>query len=109
VRILGSLLPDPSGDAAHPFGVSDYAVTYVGYQLFENLLSGSAQLSPAIVETCPLTTNPPPGSSCTPASVVPEAPSVPLLVALPAVLAGAEGWLVRRQRSGSARRSRAPH
>ena len=25
IRILGSLLPDPSGDAAHPFGVSDYS------------------------------------------------------------------------------------
>src|SRR5439155_17965795 len=68
VRILGSMLPDPSGDAAHPFGVSDYAVTYAGYQLFENLLGASAHLTPAIVEACPLTTNPGVDSACTLAS-----------------------------------------
>ena len=50
VRILGSLLPDPSGDAAHPFGVSDYAATYAGYQLFENLLGASAHLTAQIAE-----------------------------------------------------------
>ncbi len=84
LRILGSLLPDPSGDAAHPFGVSDYAVTYAGYRLFENLLSASAQLSPPIVETGPLTTNPTPE----PLPAVPEAP-ITLLLLAPAVAATA--------------------
>jgi hypothetical protein len=44
VRIIGSLLPDPSGDYAHPFGVADYALTYVGYILFENAVGASASL-----------------------------------------------------------------
>lgn len=44
VRILGALLPDPSGDYNHPFGVADYAVTYWGYRVLANLLDGSAAL-----------------------------------------------------------------
>jgi hypothetical protein len=44
VRIIGSLLPDPSGDYAHPFGVADYAVTYVGYILFDNAVGAKASL-----------------------------------------------------------------
>ena len=96
VRILGSLLPDPSGDAAHPFGVSDYAATYAGYQLFENLLGASAHLTPPIVESCPLSTNPSVDSSCTLASV-PEAPSPTLLLLAPSLLMAA-GALVRRRR-----------
>jgi hypothetical protein len=47
VRILGALLPDPSGNFAHPFGVADYAVTYWGYRVLANLLDGSAALGPA--------------------------------------------------------------
>jgi MYXO-CTERM domain-containing protein len=89
------MLPDPSGDAAHPFGVSDYAVTYVGYQLFENLLAARAQLSPPIVEGCALTTNPQP---CQPSQSTPEAPSTPLLLAAPAALLAA-GTLWRRRRA----------
>ena len=95
VRILGSLLPDPSGDARHPFGVSDYGVTYVGYKLFENLLSASATLTPPIVENGPFTTNPTPG----PAPSVPESPLTPLLVmvAVPVALVGLRA--ARRRRS----------
>jgi hypothetical protein len=44
VRIIGALLPDPSGAYAHPFGVADYAVTYTGYTLFANLVGGQAAL-----------------------------------------------------------------
>ena len=47
VRIIGALLPDPSGDFAHPFGVSDYAVTYWGYRVLANVLDGTAALGPA--------------------------------------------------------------
>jgi Zinc carboxypeptidase len=95
IRILGSMLPDPSGDAAHPFGVSDYSVTYVGYKLFENLLDASASLFPPIVENGPLTTNPTPE----PAPSVPEAPLAPLVLvgALPTILLVAHG---RRRRQG---------
>ncbi|MFN2581375.1 MAG: hypothetical protein ABR498_01375, partial [Candidatus Dormibacteria bacterium] len=98
VRILGALLPDPSGDAAHPFGVSDYAVTYVGYRLFENLLGASAQLSPPIVENNPLTTNPniPPLFPGGPSTSTPEAPAAPLLLLLPAAGALMVTWRRRR-------------
>jgi hypothetical protein len=44
VRIIGSLLPNPSGDYAHPFGVADYALTYVGYTLFDNAIAATASL-----------------------------------------------------------------
>jgi hypothetical protein len=47
VRILGALLPDPTGAYAHPFGVADYAVTYTGYTLFTNLIGGRATLVPS--------------------------------------------------------------
>ena len=46
IRILGALLPDPSGAFAHPFGVGDYAVTYWGYQVVANLLDGKESLAP---------------------------------------------------------------
>jgi hypothetical protein len=46
IRILGALLPNPSGAFAHPFGVSDYAVTYWGYQVVANLLDGTESLAP---------------------------------------------------------------
>jgi hypothetical protein len=44
VRIIGSLLPNPSGDYTHPFGVADYALTYVGYILFDNAVGAKASL-----------------------------------------------------------------
>ena len=47
VRIIGALLPDPTGAYAHPFGVADYAVTYTGYTLLVNLLGGHATLTGA--------------------------------------------------------------
>lgn len=37
VRIAGALLPDPSQENFHPYGLRSYALTYTGYQLFENL------------------------------------------------------------------------
>lgn len=37
VRIAGAVLPDPTEANYHPFGLSSYALTYTGYQLFENL------------------------------------------------------------------------
>jgi hypothetical protein len=100
VRILGSLLPDPSGDATHPFGASDYAVTYGGYQLFLNLLGASAKLSPPIVENGPLTTLAGP-----PANVA-EAPVTGLLLVVTssaAAVAAATG----RSRARRRRRTRA--
>ena len=44
VRILGALLPNPTGAFAHPFGVSSYAVTYWGYRVVANLLNARESL-----------------------------------------------------------------
>jgi hypothetical protein len=38
IRIAGALLPAPTKENYHPFGLSSYALTYTGYQLIENLL-----------------------------------------------------------------------
>ncbi len=39
VRILGALLPDPTEAYYHPFGLQDYAVTYTGYTLLQNMVN----------------------------------------------------------------------
>ncbi|MBW3658070.1 MAG: hypothetical protein KY457_05490, partial [Actinobacteria bacterium] len=36
VRIVGALLPEPTQDNFHPYGLSSFGLTYTGYQLFEN-------------------------------------------------------------------------
>jgi hypothetical protein len=38
VRIIGALLPMPTEAYYHPFGLSNYALTYTGYQLLDNAL-----------------------------------------------------------------------
>ncbi len=37
IRIIGALLPEPTTDNFHPYGLSSHALTYTGYQLFENV------------------------------------------------------------------------
>jgi hypothetical protein len=39
VRIIGALLPMPSDDYYHPFGLANYAVTYSGYQVLDNAMT----------------------------------------------------------------------
>lgn len=39
VRFLGALLPQPTEEHYHPFGLQDYAVTYTGYTLLANMLA----------------------------------------------------------------------
>jgi hypothetical protein len=38
VRFLGALLPDPTEKYYHPYGLQNYAVTYTGYTLLQNML-----------------------------------------------------------------------
>jgi len=38
VRILGAVLPDPTEEFFHPFGLQNYAVTYTGYTLLQNMM-----------------------------------------------------------------------
>ncbi|MGH3443126.1 MAG: M14 family zinc carboxypeptidase, partial [Nitriliruptorales bacterium] len=38
VRVLGSLLPTPTEEFDHPFGLASYGVTYTGYEVLRNML-----------------------------------------------------------------------
>jgi hypothetical protein len=38
VRVIGALLPMPSEQYFHPFGLANYALTYTGYQVLNNAL-----------------------------------------------------------------------
>ena len=50
VRFLGALLPDPTEAFYHPYGLQNYAVTYTGYTLLQNMLKHS---NPGRVEPVP--------------------------------------------------------
>jgi hypothetical protein len=39
VSFLGALLPQPTEEHFHPYGLQNYAVTYTGYTLLENMLN----------------------------------------------------------------------
>ncbi|HVM19779.1 MAG TPA: M14 family zinc carboxypeptidase [Egibacteraceae bacterium] len=39
VTFLGALLPQPTEEYYHPFGLQNYAVTYTGYTLLQNMLA----------------------------------------------------------------------
>lgn len=39
VRFLGALLPQPTEAYYHPYGLQNYAVTYTGYTLLQNMLA----------------------------------------------------------------------
>ncbi|MGH2685920.1 MAG: calcium-binding protein, partial [Actinomycetota bacterium] len=41
VRVIGALLPMPTENYYHPFGLADYALTYTGYQVFNNALQAA--------------------------------------------------------------------
>ncbi len=38
VTVLGSLLPVPTEEYDHPYGLSSYGVTYSGYEVLRNLM-----------------------------------------------------------------------
>jgi hypothetical protein len=38
IRIIGALLPMPTEQYYHPFGLANYALTYTGYQVLQNTL-----------------------------------------------------------------------
>ncbi len=42
IRFLGALLPDPTEKFYHPYGLQNYAVTYTGYTLLQNMLQWPA-------------------------------------------------------------------
>jgi hypothetical protein len=38
IRVIGALLPMPTEQYYHPFGLANYALTYTGYQVLQNSL-----------------------------------------------------------------------
>ncbi len=72
VRFLGALLPQPTEAYFHPYGLQNYAVTYTGYTLLENMLKydvpqlGTRAAAPAAPRT-PVAA-PRPGGSGLPAT-----------------------------------------
>jgi hypothetical protein len=50
VQFIGSLLPDPTEEFYHPYGLDPYATTYSGNQILRNMLFwGNALKSPPVV------------------------------------------------------------
>ncbi|MGH2830670.1 MAG: hypothetical protein ACRDJM_09315, partial [Actinomycetota bacterium] len=49
VRVAGALLPDPTQQNYHPYGLASYALTYTGYQVFENLVKYRRRFRPVVV------------------------------------------------------------
>ena len=50
VRVVGALLPMPTEQYYHPFGLANYAVTYSGYQVLQNALQWERPLPDLAVE-----------------------------------------------------------
>ncbi|MEA2453390.1 MAG: hypothetical protein QOG04_2100 [Actinomycetota bacterium] len=53
IRFLGALLPQPSEAFFHPYGLQNYAVTYTGYTLLQNMLQWTNTASTAPAPTDP--------------------------------------------------------
>jgi Zinc carboxypeptidase len=45
IVVIGGLLPQPTEDYFHPYGLANYAVTHVGYQVLINALGGQLDVS----------------------------------------------------------------
>lgn len=52
VRVLGALLPQPTEAHYHPYGLQDYAVTYTGYTLLQNVLAWTNPGRVEVVRRC---------------------------------------------------------
>lgn len=76
IRFLGALLPQPTEDYFHPYGLQNYAVTYTGYTLLQNMLVWSApdpEPTPTPTETTSPT--PTPSETVTPTPTETTSPS----------------------------------
>jgi hypothetical protein len=83
VRFLGALLPQPTEDFYHPYGLQNYAVTYTGYTLLQNMLAYDA---PNLGNAAPPPPPPPAPRPTTPPGPLPATGGeVPLV--FPAALA----------------------
>ena len=55
VRVVGALVPMPTEQYDHPFGLANYAVTYSGYQVLHNALQWQRPLPDLAVESSGIT------------------------------------------------------
>jgi hypothetical protein len=101
VRVLGSLLPVPTQEFDHPFGLASYSITPVAYELLKNLLSFSAPNRTAPSGTGAPVQQPP---AAPPVAQPPGNPTLPT-TGLPLAAAGlgalalAASLVVRRRRA----------
>lgn len=51
IRFVGGLLPDPDERYDHPYGLTSYALTYTGWQLFENAVQWTRPALPDLAIT----------------------------------------------------------
>lgn len=65
IRFIGSLLPDPSEEFYHPYGLEPYATTYSGNQLLRSFLGWEQVFSapPALVTDAGIEYTPPAGAA----------------------------------------------
>lgn len=104
VRFLGALLPQPTEEFFHPYGLQNYAVTYTGYTLLQNMLAYDA---PGLGGAAPVAAPVPPAAP--PAVTPPTTGALPstggstaaglaalLLLGIAGVLARSRHGLLRR-------------
>jgi hypothetical protein len=58
IRFVGALLPDPSEQYDHPYGLSNYAVTWSGWQVFEDIVQWHRPLPDLAVSASDITLSP---------------------------------------------------
>lgn len=102
VRFLGALLPQPTEDYFHPYGLQNYAVTYTGYTLLENMLRYDAPgLGGGSVTLPPLVGDPgPPGAGRGPLA---STGGEPLLALAGLTALGVAAGRSRQRRAAAAR------
>jgi hypothetical protein len=101
VRFLGALLPQPTEDFYHPYGLQSYAVTYTGYTLLQNMLAYDA---PGLGAAAPAPAAPgpaaPPAAAPRPAAPLPATGGESVLPLAALVLLGtASALAISRRRS----------
>jgi hypothetical protein len=79
IRYLGALLPDPTQENYHPYGLASYATTYAGNQFFLNMLDAELiyEAPPKILEDLGTARDPKKASPAASATVNAEGGGIP--------------------------------
>ncbi|HUR24530.1 MAG TPA: DUF4350 domain-containing protein [Candidatus Thermoplasmatota archaeon] len=103
IQFIGALLPDPTEEFYHPYGLDAYATTYSGNQILRNLLlwSETFEAPPVVITDAGDvldSDNEPSGPAAAPAAQKPDAKDTPAIgmVGLVALVALALAWPRRR-------------